>query len=976
MNKRKFTSNKVKKKDENNVLIKSKNGITLIALVISIIVMLILAGVSLNATIGESGIMAQAKNATYVQSVAVLEEYLNNYYVEHYDEMQDDESKVLTLTRLVPNWFYIPSMEGFGGLRYVVDSEGHALYLIKKSGLPEEVKNQIRGGDAGDGQYIDYVTLNDVYGVTSDLKVYYCSNGTDTILGESKEKLDSDNPLRQVFNETNNSAIYKLLSGYDNINDDGEKDGILTAEELKSVTRLTINNSSGITDFSNLYNLISLRELIIDGLTLSNLSGIENCPQLNYVYFRDTVVTDYSNLAKLNKLKYLYLYDIDDKEFEILCNGIKNANFSNLEYLAIVGNNDNISQTNIINALYISSWKSDKTITNLQPIASLSDITKKSIKYLSLNNNNIENLEPISDFTNIILLRCEYNQLVNLDGVENMQNLTYLCGTGNKLGTIIKADGTIESENAETGNSIKSLENKTKLRSVNLNNNSNLTNVSYFANDINIKHLYLSECSKNMNVNIIANILNLCSPNYIIPVKYLTGNIYNVSTYYNPGEVSYEELYSDLYGNTTITHLNLDGCTNLTDTQINTILKSMPQLKYLTLRNCSQLTTLDFIAESHKNKNADGTNSYTYTNPKCTKLIELDLRGTNVTDMTPLNDYATQLGTLRVSNGSDFQNIAKAINRLNGDRYWYSSQDGNNGLVCSTIEVFKELEKVKDLESLNVTQYSASIGSSDTVVDLTNTKLKYVGISGVLAYIKLPNTIVSFGQAGAPVPVIAENSDKLTSISISNIWMSEMWKNGLFATLKNAISLKTLNLARTAGISFNKISDYINDVMPSVTDLILGTYTSNITSLEGIENFPNLEYLYLSYNNKQLDISEIKKCTNLKRITMHDSRITSLSGLEYLTNLQEAILYNNDISSLKQLENLTNLEYLNLENNAISDTSSYIDSDGKIKTYNNLQILANLNKNGKLKSLYLSGNGNIINWTPLSNLNWNNKSGW
>ena len=115
MNKRKFTSNKVKKKDDDNVLIKSKNGITLIALVISIIVMLILAGVSLNATIGENGIMAQAKNATYVQSVAVLEEYLNNYYVEHYDEMQNDESKVLTLTRLVPNWFYIPSMEGFGG---------------------------------------------------------------------------------------------------------------------------------------------------------------------------------------------------------------------------------------------------------------------------------------------------------------------------------------------------------------------------------------------------------------------------------------------------------------------------------------------------------------------------------------------------------------------------------------------------------------------------------------------------------------------------------------------------------------------------------------------------------------------------------------------------------------------------------------------------------------------------------------------
>ena len=110
--------------------------------------MLILAGVSLNATIGENGIMTQAKNATYVQSVAVLEEYINNYYVEHYEELSGEESKVLTLTQLEPSWFYIPANEGIGGLRYVVDGEGHALYLIKKSGLPDDIKNQIRGGEA------------------------------------------------------------------------------------------------------------------------------------------------------------------------------------------------------------------------------------------------------------------------------------------------------------------------------------------------------------------------------------------------------------------------------------------------------------------------------------------------------------------------------------------------------------------------------------------------------------------------------------------------------------------------------------------------------------------------------------------------------------------------------------------------------------------------------------------------------------
>lgn len=956
---------------------KNQKAITLIALVISIIVMLILAGVSLNATIGENGIMAQAKNATYVQSVAVLEEYLNNYYVQHYEDMQEDESKVLTLTKLETEWFYIPANEGVGGLRYIVDGEGHALYLIKKSGLPEEIKSQVRGGDAGEGKYADYVALNDVYGVTSDLKVYYCSNGTDTILGESKETLDSDNPLRQVFTESNNSAIYGLLSDYDVANRDGEKDGILTAEELKSVTKLTIDSSSGIIDFSSLYNLISLKELTFDGVTLSNLSGIENCPQLNYVYFKSSVIADYSNLVRVKKLKYLYLYDIDDNELETLCNGIKDAEFGNLEYLAITGNNYSISQVDVITPLYINSNKSPKKITNLQPLELLTDTTKKAVKYLSINNNNIESLEPIKDFTNTILLRCEYNQLTNLNGLENMQNLMYLCGVGNKLGMVTKEDGTIVNEDVETGNSIQSLSNKNKLQKANLNSNTNLANVSYFSNDTAIKYLYLDNCNKNMNVNVIANILNLCSPNYVIPVKFLTGSIYNVSAYYTPSNVTYDELYSDLYGNSTITHLNLEGCSKLTNEQLNTILGSMPQLKYLTLKDCTQLTSIDFVAESHKTVNADETNSYTYTNSKCTNLIELDLRGTNVLDMTPLNEYAKSLGTLRVSNGSDFKNIAKAISRLNGYRYWYSNQEGNSGLVCSTIEVYKELESVTDLENLKTTQYSVPIGNSNTVIDLTNTKLKKVGLSGVLAYIKLPNTVESFSQAGAPVPVIAENSDKLTNISISNIGRSEMWKNGFFTTLKNATSLNNLCLERMAEINFTKINDYINYEMPSVKYLTLsGANSSIIKSLDGIEYFPNIETLQVWNNNVILNISAINSCKQLKYVDISNCKVQNLSGLEGLNSIHTLNLSNNNISNLKPLENLINLEYLNLNNNAISDTASYTDNTGATKTYNNLDLLAKLNKTGKLKKLYLSGNDNIVNWTPLSSLNWIEKSGW
>ena len=77
---------------------KNSKGITLIALVISIIVMLILAGVSLNATIGDNGIITQAQNATYMQSIAALEEYLQTEYVKYYDETEGYTSKIELLS--------------------------------------------------------------------------------------------------------------------------------------------------------------------------------------------------------------------------------------------------------------------------------------------------------------------------------------------------------------------------------------------------------------------------------------------------------------------------------------------------------------------------------------------------------------------------------------------------------------------------------------------------------------------------------------------------------------------------------------------------------------------------------------------------------------------------------------------------------------------------------------------------------------
>lgn len=59
------------------VRIDSKNGITLIALIITIIVLLILAGVTINTIFGENGIIQKTNNAKLEQEKSEIKEIVS-----------------------------------------------------------------------------------------------------------------------------------------------------------------------------------------------------------------------------------------------------------------------------------------------------------------------------------------------------------------------------------------------------------------------------------------------------------------------------------------------------------------------------------------------------------------------------------------------------------------------------------------------------------------------------------------------------------------------------------------------------------------------------------------------------------------------------------------------------------------------------------------------------------------------------------
>ena len=65
---------KKEKKCENESFVKGKSGITLIALVITIIVLLILAGISISSIIGENGIVEKTQKAKIETRIGKIKE--------------------------------------------------------------------------------------------------------------------------------------------------------------------------------------------------------------------------------------------------------------------------------------------------------------------------------------------------------------------------------------------------------------------------------------------------------------------------------------------------------------------------------------------------------------------------------------------------------------------------------------------------------------------------------------------------------------------------------------------------------------------------------------------------------------------------------------------------------------------------------------------------------------------------------------
>ena len=142
------------------MIIKNQKGITLIALVVTIIVLIILAGISINLLFGDNGIIKKAQNASEISQKADIEEKLKLAYssvvIDKYTEGITDLSSRLQseLQKSFPG--NDVSVEKKSG-NYQVIIQGKGTFSIGESGNTEEVR--LSGFYRDNGDYISWQEL-------------------------------------------------------------------------------------------------------------------------------------------------------------------------------------------------------------------------------------------------------------------------------------------------------------------------------------------------------------------------------------------------------------------------------------------------------------------------------------------------------------------------------------------------------------------------------------------------------------------------------------------------------------------------------------------------------------------------------------------------------------------------------------------------------------------------------------------------
>ena len=261
--------------NERNIkqLIKTSNGITLIALVITIIILLILAGVTIATLTGDNGILTQAGNAKEATQKAEAQEEVNlalaNLKIEENQrDISQDEKKKILFEEL--KQFY-PEQEP----ESIVSVEGEKIF-IKHRGYEfnESIEFDAEVWDKTAAPENCFIWGSDTEG----------EEGYNIIIGYTEE-LESYTKVRIP------SRCKRIVCW-----DDSGKNEANGRAFFSNVQKVEIPNTVvelGGYAFGNAYGVtVNLKEIVIpDSVTIIGVAAFENCTNLSSITIPNTIAS-------------------------------------------------------------------------------------------------------------------------------------------------------------------------------------------------------------------------------------------------------------------------------------------------------------------------------------------------------------------------------------------------------------------------------------------------------------------------------------------------------------------------------------------------------------------------------------------------------------------------------------------------------------------------------------------------------------
>lgn len=587
----------------------NEKGITLIALAVTIIILIILAGISISTLNGKNGILNQANSAKIMTIVSGVKEEI---------ELKNVECQVEDISINIENLLKEGKIERIVKPEY----DTYYIYYIIKP------KSYISMKNLGNGNSTEF---KDIFLIDDDFNIKYIDKfGNEYGDNLTKKELTDETKIR--FASENFEKYVSKISGIET-ND-------LKFKWMKNQKSLKINDAS----ITNLYDLVFFPNLInleINGLTLKNLDGIENCKNLKAIYCY-SIVDDLSKVEYLKNLDTIFITNLQN--FDNAIDSLKGL--EKLKNLSISGN------------ITVKSMKRIEELNNSLVYITLSNVgiekiegLKKftNLKSINLTNNNIKDITPIADIASINNITGLY-----LDGNKNIsgnrsdytkKELEKI----NKIGEILDRDGEIVL-------GVEQFRLFTNYKNVKLNYKS-LTSLEMFEGMTNLNKLDLAgnaiTLEDEKSQNILKSMKNLRSLNLfqnkklanIKPINELSSltdlNLSSTKTF-NLADI--EDILSNVslsVDNSTFqTIVNCDA-NKITSLKMSWApiqdipdMSNLTKLKYLQINNSSSINSLDTIAKLESLEvlilNRDSLHNKMFDFSRLTNLNNLSLEGNSL----------------------------------------------------------------------------------------------------------------------------------------------------------------------------------------------------------------------------------------------------------------------------------------------------------------------------------------------------------